>query len=152
MVTAMDKRKLSDLIIRKRNELGMTQVQFAEYFSNSTGTKVTYGFIQALENPNKASTPEWSNMKGIAEIYGLSLDELDLYLSDDSIISLDDVSDALKSNKDKLEKNPDTITKVILGLDLDTKIQIAKQILDDIKDAVQEISKAKKLIDSLRNI
>jgi transcriptional regulator with XRE-family HTH domain len=92
----MNRAKLSKLVSDKMTELGMTQEQFAEYFSKIAGNQVTYGFVQSLANPRKSSIPEYQNMKGIAKMCGVTLDELDFYLENDDIIDIQEVSKSYK--------------------------------------------------------
>lgn len=140
------------LILNKRQELKMTQVQFADYFSNLTGNTVTYGFIQALENAQKASIPEWINMKGIATLYGLTLDELDLYLTDDTINDLSEVSEATKKMNKELENDPQVIFGVIKKMDIKDKVEILKAVTDEICKKLAELEGMEGILSQLKGL
>lgn len=110
----MNRAKLSKLIADKMNALNMTQEQFADYFSEISGNKVTYGFVQALLNPKKTSIPEYQNIRGIAKMYNVSLAELDLYLTDESIIDIKDISKHYKDMQATIKADPDDATDILL--------------------------------------
>jgi len=107
----MNRQKLSQLIIDKRKNRGETQVQFAEYFSDLAGEELSYGFIQGLENKDKTSVPEWGNMKAIAKMYNVTLGELDLYLEDDSITDIKDITSSYQSLSQNI--SPDLLIQII---------------------------------------
>jgi transcriptional regulator with XRE-family HTH domain len=85
-----DRNKLSQLVSDLREQLGMTQDQFALYYTETTGLSCTYGFVQSLENKSKNSVPSYPNMRGLAEILEVSIGELDTYLHNPEIEKLSD--------------------------------------------------------------
>lgn len=102
----MDRSKLSRLITEKMLELGMTQEQFAKYFSEVAKNPVTYGFVQSLTNPKKTSIPEYQNMVGIARMYNVTIDELHEYLTNPDIEDIKDVSSNLVNARKKINLDP----------------------------------------------
>jgi hypothetical protein len=111
----MNRAKLSKLVADKMTELEMTQEQFAEYFSKVADNTVTYGFVQSLANPRKTSIPEYKNMRGIAKMYGITLDELDTYLEDDDIVDIKEVSKGYKKMSETISVSPDDAQHAILS-------------------------------------
>lgn len=111
----MNRAKLSKLVSDKMTELGMTQEQFAEYFSKVADNQVTYGFVQSLANPRKTSIPEYQNMKGIARLYGVTLDELDAYLNDDDVIDIKEVSKSYRTLANTMSASPQEAEHAILS-------------------------------------
>lgn len=148
----MNKQKLSMLILNKRQELKMTQQKFAEYFSEITGNKVTYGFIQALENPTKTSTPEWINMKGIAKIYGVGLDELDAYLTNDEITDISEANEAFQRLKEDMNRDPRVVIDAVDELSINEKAEILKRITDEICKKLAQMDEAQKLLSAFKSL
>lgn len=144
----MNRAKLSKLVSEKMDELGMTQEQFAEYFSKVAGNEVTYGFVQALANPRKTSIPEYQNMRGIARLYGVTMDELDEYLENDEIVDIKEVSSTYDRFKDQVSVDADTAIHAIEStFNGESRLRIAQKLIDsalnDIKnklDAAEKIS------------
>ena len=70
-------RILTTQIIKIVKELiktnGFTQKEFAEFYTQNTGIKITYGAIQSWL---RGTPPLWRNVAGLARLTGLSLDEL----------------------------------------------------------------------------
>ena len=132
----MDREKLSRLTIDKRESRGETQKEFAKYVSKLAGKTLSYGFIQGLEKGQK-SVPEWGNMKAIAKMWDVSLSELDLYLEDDSITDIRQVSSAYK-------KLSQTITADLVltiakdNLTRDEQVQMAMTLIEDYFDSTKE--------------
>jgi hypothetical protein len=50
-----------------------TQKQFADFYTQNTGVKITYGAVQSWL---RGTPPLWRNVAGLARLAGLSLDEL----------------------------------------------------------------------------
>jgi aspartate/tyrosine/aromatic aminotransferase len=92
----LNRQKLIKLFVDKQDELGMTQDQLAKWFSDLGGNTVSHGFIQTMTSPKKTSTPEWDNMKTIAKMWNVTLDELNYYFENDEI---KDVKEAKLTNK-----------------------------------------------------
>ena len=145
----MNLKKLSKLMIDKRTSRGETQVEFAEYFSELAGKTVSYGFIQSLEKGQK-SVPEWGNLKAIAKMWDVSLSELDLYLEDDSIIDIRQVSSAYKEISQTITADS-ALSIVKEKLTPDEQIQLAITLVQNYFDSAKEkISKADRIME-LRN-
>ncbi|MEB3192988.1 MAG: hypothetical protein VKL42_21810 [Snowella sp.] len=100
----INRQKLMKLFLDKQTELDMTQEQFAEWFSNLGGKKVSHGFIQTMTSHKKTSTPEWDNMKTIAKMWNVTLDELNFYLENDEIT---DIKNANALYKETVEQTLD---------------------------------------------
>ena len=137
----MNKRKLAKLFLDKQTELGMTQEAFAKWFTALGGNQVSHGFIQTMTSLRKTSTPEWSNMKTIAKMWGVTLDELNLYLENDDIETIFEASQAYK----KLGELP--VTKQMIEdltlkhLSSDEVLELGLKLLNDgigkMKDQIQ---------------
>ena len=144
----MDLKKLSRLIIDKRASRGETQREFAEYFSELAGKTVSYGFIQSLEKGQK-SVPEWGNLKAIAKMWDVSLSELDLYLEDDLITDIRQVSSAYKEISQTITADS-SLSIVKDNLTTDEQIQLAITLIQNCFDSVKEkISKADRIMELL---
>ena len=144
----MDLKKLSRLIIDKRASRGETQREFAEYFSELAGKTVSYGFIQSLEKGQK-SVPEWGNLKAIAKMWDVSLSELDLYLEDDLITDIRQVSSAYKEISQTITADS-ALSIVKDNLTTDEQIQLAITLIQNCFDSVKEkISKADRIMELL---
>jgi len=148
----MNRKKLSQLISDKRQSLGMTQRQFAEYFSQLAENKVTYGFIQSLENTDLESVPEWGNMKAIAKMYNVNLAELDLYLENDSIVDIKDVTSAYQALSQDI--NSDLLIQIVKDkLPVDKWGKIGLTLIQDAFTATQEkIEKADIIMELFQKI
>ena len=90
----LNRQKLIKLFTDKQDELGMTQEQLAKWFSELGGNTVSHGFIQTMTSPKKTSTPEWDNMKTIAKMWNVTLDELNYYFENDEIKDIKEASRA----------------------------------------------------------
>lgn len=70
-------RILTTKIIKTVKELieinGFTQKQFADFYTQNTGVKITYGAVQSWL---RGTPPLWRNVAGLARLAGVSLDEL----------------------------------------------------------------------------
>ena len=100
----INRQKLIKLFTDKQDELGMTQEQLAKWFSELGGNTVSHGFIQTMTSPKKTSTPEWDNMKTIAKMWNVTLDELNFYLENDEIT---DIKNANALYKETVEQTLD---------------------------------------------
>jgi len=126
----MNRQKLSKLISDKRSARNETQKQFAEYFGQLAGNKVTYGFIQALENTELESVPEWQNMRAIAKMYDVNLAELDLYLEDDSIVDIKNITSSYQNLSQNI--SPDLLIQIIKDkLPIDDWVNISLMLIKD---------------------
>jgi hypothetical protein len=90
----LNRQKLIKLFVDKQDELGMTQDQLAKWFSDLGGNTVSHGVIQTMTSPKKTSTPEWDNMKTIAKMWNVTLDELNYYFENDEIKDVKEASKA----------------------------------------------------------
>jgi transcriptional regulator with XRE-family HTH domain len=150
----MNRAKLSKLVSEKMEELGMTQDQFAEYFSKVAGNEVTYGFVQSLANPRKTSIPEYQNMRGIARMCGITLDELDEYLENDDIVDIKEVSGRYASFKSEVEMGIDSACHAIsTSFGGEQILRISQKLidaaLDDIKGKIETAEKISEMFKAL---
>ncbi len=75
-------KRIKKLISSKRKEMGMTQMDFADYLSKLTGVSISYGAIQGWEKPRPNSGfPSVENFVALAKLMGVSLDEFYDYLT-----------------------------------------------------------------------
>ena len=148
----MNRIKLSQLILEKRTMRGETQVEFAEYFSDLAGEKLSYGFIQGLENTKSKSVPEWNNMKAIAKMYDVSLAELDLYLEDDSISNIKDVTSIYQALSQDI--TPDLLIQIAKDkMPVDEWGKIGLTLIRDAFAATQEkVEKADSIMELFQKI
>ena len=135
----MDRKKLSKLFADKQMELGMTQKQFAEWFSKLGGNEVSDGFIGSMIHPKKTSVPEWGNMQTIAKMWNVSLDELNLYLENDEVESILDAS-KLYSEVSKNQTLDKTMIEelAIKSLEPNDLIQLAISLINVGSEKIQE--------------
>lgn len=150
----MNRAKLSKLVSDKMSELDLTQEQFAEYFSKIANNKVTYGFVQSLANPRKTSIPEYQNMKGIAKMYGVTLDELDRYLEDDDVIDIREVSESYRNLSEEFSASPSEAQHAILkNFSPSECMRIGLSLIETSIDSIQsQLEKADKIAEALRVI
>jgi transcriptional regulator with XRE-family HTH domain len=148
----MNRQKLTQLIIDKRNSRGETQKQFAEYFSELAGEKLSYGFIQGLENKDLNSIPEWGNMKAIAKMYNVNLAELDLYLEDDSITDIKDITSAYQTLSQNI--TPDLLIQITKDkMPIDEWGKIGLTLIQDAFNGIKEkIEKADSIMQLFQKI
>jgi transcriptional regulator with XRE-family HTH domain len=151
---AMNRAKLSKLVSEKMEELGMTQDQFAEYFSKVAGNTVTYGFVQSLANPRKTSIPEYQNMRGIARLYGVTMDELDEYLENDEIVDIKEVNSIYDRFKKKIEVDPEAACHALeSSFGGEALLRISQRLIDaalkDIKDKMETAEKVSAMFKTL---
>lgn len=132
----------------------MTQEQFAEYFSKVAENEVTYGFVQALANPRKTSIPEYQNMRGIARLYGVTLDELDEYLENDDIVDIKEVSSTYDRFKEQASVGAEAAIHAIeSNFSGESRLKIAQRLIDsalnDIKHKLQAAEKISEMFKAL---
>jgi hypothetical protein len=147
----MDRNKLSKLIADKQSELGKNQAEFAKYFSQIANNPISYGWVQAMTNPKKESIPEWINMKGIAKLWNLSLDELDTYLEDDSITDVSEVSKVLRDKKEFLKLNSTMSWELIKDLPIEEQVALFKKIFENLIKELEKANELKNLLSSVKD-
>lgn len=150
----MNRAKLSKLIAEKMEELEMTQEQFASHFSKIAGNEVSYGFVQALANPRKSSIPEYVNMRGIARLYGVTLDELDAYLEDDDIIDIKEISNTYQKFKNDISNDPETAVHALESVfDSESLLRISQKLIEvaiqGLKEKIEAAEKFSAMFKSL---
>lgn len=145
---AMNRKKLSRLVVDKQQELEMTQEQFAEWFSEIASNKVSYGFIQALSDTRKTSIPEWVNMKGIAKMWNLTLDELDLYLENDEITDVKEISSVYQELAGKTIDEKMIFDVITTSLPIKAWIAISTKLIEKAFSSVEsKLQQASALLD-----
>jgi hypothetical protein len=150
----MNRAKLSKLVTDKIEELGMTQDQFAEYFSNIAKNPVTYGFVQSLSNPKKTSIPEYQNMRGIARMYNITLDELDFYLENDEIIDIKEIASAYKEFRKNTPLDLDSARHAIKkSFSPNELMKLGMSLIQDGMESMQaKIEQANKITEAFKHI
>ncbi len=147
----MNKHKLANLIKDKRLQMGLTQEGFAQWFSQQTGVTISYGGIQNWESVSKRTVPEWESMKAIASVFNVSLNELDIYLENDEIKDLNEISSYIADNKDQIKQNPEMVLNLISeSLNTEEKLLIFDGLYRDLVHNIKELSNLRDLLSQLK--
>lgn len=137
------RRRLAGLISEKRRELGMTQDVFGEWIGRKIGATFSFAAIQRWENLNDTSMPRSENLRAIALAFGLTIDELNAYLDDPTMKSIDQASKSLARQKKEIEKSPELIRVLIQGLPLEEQINtfqwLSKNLIELVKDCKSKL-------------
>jgi hypothetical protein len=110
--------KLSNLIKKKMESLGMSQEAFCNWITETTGLAgLTYGALQAWEDPKRSGNlPNCDNFYALSKVFETTMDDLYAYLSDDTnpkAVGIDNTFEEEKLKR-KVLSMPQTFQKELM--------------------------------------
>jgi transcriptional regulator with XRE-family HTH domain len=137
-----NKAKFSTFVRQLRKERGMSQVELAERIGKIKGEFFSQGVVLSWENPSKTATPDWTAMAAFAEIFGLSLDVLKVFLNEDFA--------TYEEAKRYVYQKSQARTIDVEALDSEQQIELLKKLSDALATKVEEWQSLKETFASMK--